>query len=107
MTSKPTNRHIVDQLADVRAEIKVLETREKSLKDQVGKEMGKSDSLGGDEHIAKQSVSVRKGSIDAEKLQDFFDLLGRGDSVDDFRKADSIVVTIRVEKRVQEEESNA
>ena len=63
------NRHPVDQLADVRETIKTLQAREAELKDEIGKLMGKADSLGGDEWIARQSLQERKGSIDEARLK--------------------------------------
>lgn len=91
-----SNRHIVDQLADVRAEIKALKAREDDLKDQISTAMGASDSLGGDQFIALQKVSTRKGSIDAAALKK------AGVDADKFRKADVTVYQILVEPRVME-----
>ena len=90
------NRHIVDQLADVRAQIKELKQREGDLKDQISAAMGKSDSLGGDQFMALQKVSTRKGAIDTAKLQK------AGIDVDAYRKADTTVYQIVVEPRVME-----
>lgn len=91
------NRHIVDQLGQVRNTIKILKEREDDLKKQVGVMMGKSDSLGGDEWIARQSISSRKGSIDAKAMEK------AGIDVEQFRKPDSIVITIRTEQRALED----
>lgn len=76
------NRHIVDQLADVRAEIKVLETRETDLKAKISAAMGGSNSLGGDEFIALQKLSTRKGGIDDKAMK------AAGIDVDKYRKPD-------------------
>lgn len=88
-----SNRHVVDQLADVRAQIKALETREADLKTQVSKQMGSADSLGGDEFIALQVLSTRKGGIDDKKLA------AAGINIDDYRKPDVTVLSIRIERR--------
>jgi hypothetical protein len=87
------NRHIVDQLADVRAKIKELQDAEKVLKDQVSAAMGSGDSLGGDEFIAWQTISERKGSLDEKALK------AAGIDAEKFRKAPVAVVTLRVERR--------
>ena len=92
-----SNRHIVDQLADVRAQIKDLEEREKTLKEAVSREMGGRDSLGGDEFIALQRMSERKGAIDAKAMEK------AGIDPDKFRKPATIVYQIVVERRVQED----
>lgn len=91
------NRHPVDQLADVREQIKSLKTREDALRDEVSAMMGNADSLGGDEFIAHQSVSTRKGAIDQKALE------ATGIDVDKFRKPDVTAFTIRVERRAMEE----
>jgi len=54
------NRHIVDQLAEVRAQIKALEAREAELKTQISTAMGSANSLGGDEFIALQKLSTTR-----------------------------------------------
>lgn len=90
------NRHIVDQLADVRAEIKTLQDREKVLKAAVSKRMGEADTLGGDEFIAIQTLTERAGSIDAKAME------RAGIDPARFRKPAIVVQTIRVERRVSE-----
>lgn len=90
------NRHIVDQLGDVRAEIKVLQARESALKDEISAAMGKADSLGGDEYIASQRLSERKGAIDEKKAA------LAGIDLDRFRKPPTTVVTLVVERRASE-----
>ena len=97
LSVKPVNRHIVDRLADVREEIKELAEKEKVLKNQISGMMGEDDSLGGDEYIARQIVSLRSGSIDAEALE------RAGIDVDKYRKPGSATYTIRLERRVLEE----
>lgn len=94
--SKPVNRHIVDQLADIREAIKDLQEQEKVIKDQISGQMGEADSLGGDEYIAKQIVVLRSGSIDAEALK------SAGIEVDKYRKKDIASYSIRLERRMQE-----
>ena len=90
------NRHPVDQLADIRATIKTLKAREDELKDQVSALMGDADSLGGDEFIALQKITTRKGSIDAKTLE------AAGIDVDHYRKPATTVYAITVEPRVSE-----
>lgn len=90
------NRHPVDQLADVRAEMKALKEREDELRALVSKAMGNADSLGGDQFIALQKVSERKGAIDAAALKK------AGIDPDAFRKPDTTVYSIVIEPRVME-----
>lgn len=91
------NRHPVDQLADVRETIKTLQAREAELKDEIGKLMGKADSLGGDEWIARQSLQERKGSIDEARLK------AAGIDADAFRKPPVTSIVLRVERRAMPE----
>lgn len=93
----PVNRHIVDQLADVREQIKQLEAHESDLKSQVSTVMGGADSLGGDEYIARQTISSRAGSIDAKALK------SAGVDVDKYRKPGTTIFSIKVERREQPE----
>ena len=92
-----SNRHPVDQLADVRETIKTLQAREAELKDEIGKLMGKADSLGGDEWIARQSIQERKGSIDEARLK------AAGIDADAFRKPPVTSIVLRVERRAMPE----
>jgi hypothetical protein len=96
-TATPSNRHIVDQLADVRAKIKDLESVEKDLRERVRTAMGSGDSLGGDEFIARQTLSTCKGSVDNKAVK------AAGIDLDKFRKADTVVYALRLERRVAEE----
>ena len=89
------NRHPVDQLADVRETIKTLQAREAELKDEIGKLMGKADSLGGSEYIARQSLQERKGSIDEAKLK------AAGLDADKFRRPPVTSIVLRVERRAE------
>lgn len=93
----PSNRHPVDQLGQIRETIKHLQDREKELREQISTDMGDADSLGGDEFIAKQSVSSRKGAIDTKAME------AAGLDPDRFRKPETTVFTIRTERRVVEE----
>lgn len=90
------NRHIVDQLADVRAEKKRLEEREAELRAAISAAMGENDSLGGDEYIAMQKVSERRGALDEKKLA------AAGIDPDKFRKSAVTVYSLVVERRVME-----
>lgn len=100
LPGKPgTNRHPVDQLANVRATIKVLQEREAELKDEIGQLMGSADSLGGDEFIASQKLQERKGGLDEKAMK------AAGIDVDRFRKPPSTFITLKVEPRVVPEAS--
>jgi len=55
-TVKTQNRHLVDQLADVRALIKLYEAEERSLRDQI---LTSGDTVG-DENVAMVKESIRK-----------------------------------------------
>lgn len=90
------NRHIVDQLADVRAEIKALQETEKVLKAAISKMMGSSDTLGGDQYVAIQKTQERKGSLDAEKIT------AAGLDPEQFRKPATVAFILHVEPRVAE-----
>lgn len=94
--SNASNRHIVDQLADVRATIKELQAREDELRTLVSVEMGDRDSLGGSEFIAKQVLTKRAGSIDTKAAE------AAGIDLSAFRKPDTIVYSIRCERRISE-----
>lgn len=95
-TTLPVNRHPVDQLAEIRETIKHLQEREDELRVEVSALMGENDAIGGDEYIAKQSVSERAGAIDAKALE------RDGIDVAKYRKKPSTVYSIRCERRVQE-----
>jgi hypothetical protein len=91
-----SNRHPVDELADVREKIKFWKEREDELRGLISEMMGGSDSLGGDEWIARQTVTERKGSLDEKLMQ------ADGIDTDRYRKKPSISFTIRVERRAVE-----
>lgn len=95
-TATPVNRHPVDQLADLRETMKGLKDFEDDLKAQVSALMGSADSLGGDQYIARQTVSQRAGGIDAEAMK------RAGIDVEKFRKPNVTVYSIRCERREQE-----
>lgn len=89
-----SNRHPVDRLHDLRAQIKALEAEEKEAAAAVSKLMAGAGSVGGDEYIATESIGERAGSIDAAKLAK------DGIDVDSYRKKSSVVVKITLAKRV-------
>lgn len=68
-----TNRHPVDELADVRASIKTLEERESVLKEQIIDGLlerltdGETQTVVGDEHSASVSISTRE-TLDRAKV---------------------------------------
>lgn len=94
----PGNRHPVDRLYDVRQQIKELTEEEADLKAKISVEMGGSDSLGGDECIASQTLQERKGSFDEKKLAEAL----KTTDLDQFRKPSSTFVVIKVEQRARE-----
>lgn len=91
-----TNRHPVDELAEIRNTVKTLKERESELVAQISDMMGDGDSLGGHEYIARQIVSTRKGALDTKLLEK------AGVQVDAFRKADVTVYQMRLEPRAME-----
>lgn len=93
----PVNRHPVDQLADVREKIKALQEQEDTLRTEVSVLMGGGDTLGGDEFIAKQSISERAGALDVKAME------SDGIDVAKYRKKPSTVYQIRCERRVLED----
>lgn len=95
--SLSSNRHPVDQLGEIRATIKALQAREDELKSKVSAMMGPDDCLGGDEFIAFQRVSTRKGAIDVKAMEK------AGIDPNRFRKPDVTVYSLTVERRVAEE----
>lgn len=92
----PVNRHPVDQLADIRETIKHLKEREDELRLEISVMMGECDTLGGDEYIAKQTLSTRKGGIDDAAMKRY------GINPDKYRKKDTTVFSIKCERRLQE-----
>lgn len=90
------NRHPVDELADVREAMKSLKAREDELKAIISNAMGSADHLGGDEFIATQTLSERKGGLDEKAMK------AAGIDTDRYRKASTVVTTIRVERRERE-----
>jgi hypothetical protein len=98
MTAVPElrNRHPVDELADVRERMNVLGKREAELKAEVSRLMGAADSLGGDEYVAYQRMSERKGAYDMAAIKAVVD-------VEKYRLPPTAVLTIRVERRVRED----
>lgn len=90
------NRHIVDQLSDIRAQIKELKKDEAACVSKISQQMGDGDSLGGDQFIARQIISTRKGSVDTARLA------ADGIDVDAYRKPETIAYSLRLEARVRE-----
>lgn len=97
-TGLPGNRHIVDRLADVRGRIKELETEEAELKSRISAEMGGSDSLGGDEFIAIQTLTNRKGGLDEARIAAALKV----ENLDGYRKPGATVHSLKVERRMAE-----
>ncbi len=84
-----TNSHPVDQLVAIRAQIKALQEAEGALKTEISKAMGAASSLVGDEWIAEQTLTTRKGSIDEKALR------AAGINPDQYRKPELPVYTLR------------
>ncbi len=93
------NLHPVDFLAHVRQSIKALQELEDTLKVDIGKQMGKADSLGGNEYIAFQKLAERKGSIDEKAVAKKLGV----ENLDSYRKPSSTYITLRVESRAEPE----
>jgi len=81
--------HQVDQLVAIRAQIKALQEIEAGLKTDISRAIGDDGFIIGDEWIAEQSLTTRKGGVDEKKLAAY------GIDVDAFRKPDSVVLTLR------------
>ena len=90
---RSVNRHSVDQLADVREQIKQLKKDEAAIVAEVSKAMEDADNLGGEEWIATQAMHARKGSLDIEAMK------AAGIDVEKYRKPGSTVFQIRLERR--------
>lgn len=97
-TMPDANRHVVDRLADVRERKKAIEAEEKTIVAEVSKAMGADDSLGGDDFIARQIISERKGALDEKKLSAALGL----DDLSAFRKASTTVIQIRLNRRSED-----
>jgi hypothetical protein len=95
-TALPSNRHPVDQLAQIRETQKILAEREAELKEEIGSLMGSADSLGGDEFIAFQKLQSRRGGLDEKKLA------AAGIDLDQYRRPSSTYIVLTVEPRAQE-----
>jgi hypothetical protein len=90
-----TNAHPVDQLADLRAQIAALKEREDALRGEISRMIGDGNSVEGDMFVAKQDITTRKGGLDEKALRE------AGVPVDEFRKPESVVVTIRTALRAR------
>ena len=88
-----TNRHAVDQLADVRAEIKALETREKELRDAL---LAPGADLSGDEFYGRVTNAV-SNRLDMALLERTV-----GKAVVDACKKPSTTTTLRLIRRGEE-----
>ena len=93
------NRHPVDRLADVRAQIKALQEEEADLKAKISVEMADADSLGGDEFIAVQTLQDRKGGLDEKRIAETLGVK----SLDPYRKPSTVAHVLRIERRVVDE----
>lgn len=91
-----SNRHIVDQLADVRAKMKELKAHEDDLKSRISAAMGDNDVLGGDQFVALQKITTRKGAIDTAAMAK------AGIDIERYRKGGVSVYQLVVEPRVIE-----
>lgn len=103
--SMPVNRHVVDQLADIRAKIKTLKKDEQSCVDEI-KAMARTpagdlDYIAGNEFIASMNESTRKGAINNESLDEFLQF-HHSKTIEEFRKAPTTVLSIRLERRENE-----
>jgi hypothetical protein len=87
------NRHIVDQLADVRAQIKALQEIEAALKPQVAEIIDRADVASGDDFIATHQMAERKGSLNEKAMR------AAGIDVDSFRGPSTVVISIRLAPR--------
>lgn len=92
----PGNRHPVDELADVREAQKALKAREDALKERISEMMGGADHLGGDEWIASQKLSTRKGALDQKAMD------ADGVELARYRRPDVTVFSIVLERRADE-----
>jgi len=88
-----TNAHPVDQLAQIRADIAALKTREDELRGEVSRLIGNGNIIEGDLFVAKQDMTTRKGSLDEKALR------AAGIDTDAFRKPEAVVITIRTTLR--------
>lgn len=97
---KGGNRHVVDRLAELRLALKDGNKLEEELKAEVSREMGRSDSLGGSEFVATQSISERRGKLLEKKIAMALGV----DNLDWYRGKATEVVTIRTNRRGEVEE---
>ena len=82
--------HPVDQLYAIRFQIKALQELEAGLKADVSALCGDVDYALGDEYVATQSLTSRKGGIDEKALK------AAGIDPEAYRKADVAVYTLKV-----------
>lgn len=91
---KNSNRSDVDLIGDLRAVIKEAKSIEEELKEKILESFGSSDSVGGADFIAYQTLQERKGSFDEKKLRARF-----GDEIDECRKPPSSSIKLDVKPR--------
>jgi hypothetical protein len=89
------NQHPVDELAQIRAQIKALQERENALRSEVSLLIGDGSAYDGDDFTAIQTLASRKGGIDEQAMRT------AGINPDKFRKSDIAVVTIRTVVRAK------
>jgi hypothetical protein len=89
------NRHPVDQLADVRAEIRTLKTREEQLRDKILK--GECDEVG-DQYVARIDTREKR-TIDVDLLTQHFG----ADTLKPFFKVGT-VTSVRIAERQSQQE---
>lgn len=90
------NRHVVDRLYKVRQLKREIAGFEAEILAEIGRAMGASDHLGGEECIASRRISKRKGGLDKAKLEK------KVGKLDAYRKPTSLVTTIVVAQRAEE-----
>ena len=99
---KSGNRHLVDRYGDLKEHNKKSKKLEEKLKAEIMKaaDDAGTDSVGGDEYIARQEVRQRTGGLDAEALEKRF---GK-EAVDACRKPPTNPIVVTVTRREEDEE---
>lgn len=90
------NRHIVDELGDLREQKKALEKREKQLRQEIVEQMDGQggDSLGGDQYIVRRKMVTRRGAVDTKRM-----MIEKSIDPDDYRKPDTQTMQLDIEER--------
>ena len=91
---KNSNRSDVDLIGDLRAVIKEAKSMEEELKERILESFGSSDSVGGADYIAYQSIHGRKGSFDEKKLKEKL-----GNDLESYRKPSTSSIKLDVKPR--------